>query len=622
MRRRVLPGHDRLHRGPSHLCFVECPPHGPPSVSRSVDTDHHSTTVGGDPLGVGDLPDDGQRASCVVDAPLADRSDQQPQETVRPPGPDDEEIGLFASVDQLFGGGAPEHFTSDNQVGVPESSESHGIIDHGLVDRLDPRPVGQPLWYPVRLDGPDVHDVQDGVTGAGLVGRPLQGMPGVAGAIDPDDDPPVVPYFIDHRVSSHGDIQRLPDSCAADRRHSCPNLINDPLSIMHSDTPRHRAPFTEVGAGLEVTVFTHPLPLPSSSAIATGGGRAELPIARCLVRAGLRGRWCRSALGGEGRRRDNGEVSDGIQPNGGSNGESTATRVPPQASGPFRFLARRLAAEHARGSLHRDSEYIAKQIGRIRLLTSYFSPEVRGIEHLPIDGPALLIGNHNAVSYMPDAWVTALAIVDRRGTESPAYTLTYDLLLTFPIVGPFLRRIGAVPAGTDQAEAALAEGAVVLDYPGGDWEACRPWSARNTIDFEGRTGFVRLALHTGVPLIPVVSQGSHDSLVVLSRGTWLARAMGLPAMHIKVFPILLGPLGITTALLPPPPLPSHITVEFLAPMTWADLGPEAAEDPAVVARCANEVISVMQEALDRLQVDHPHPVLTGLGNLITHPGHR
>ncbi|MGA2835738.1 MAG: 1-acyl-sn-glycerol-3-phosphate acyltransferase [Acidimicrobiales bacterium] len=312
--------------------------------------------------------------------------------------------------------------------------------------------------------------------------------------------------------------------------------------------------------------------------------------------------------------RDNKNVTDATEtPDPGAHGGRRTNS--PRERGPFGFLAPRLAQERSHHALERDPAYIERQIGKVRAYTSYFSPEVRGIEHLPAAGPALVVGNHNAVAYMPDTWVTALAIVDRRGTEHPAYTLTYDLLLAFPLVGPFLRRIGAIPAGRGDAEAALAEGALVLDYPGGDWEACRPWTARNRIDFGGRTGFVRLALRTGVPLVPVVAHGSHDSVVVLARGDRIARALGLTVMDIKVFPILLGPLGVTTALLLPPPMPSSITIEFLSPMTWEGLGPEAADDPGTVARCAAEVTAAMQAALDRLRVERAHPVFRGFANL-------
>ena len=284
---------------------------------------------------------------------------------------------------------------------------------------------------------------------------------------------------------------------------------------------------------------------------------------------------------------------------------------------PGAALAHRIEREHGRGDLGRDPEYIERATGGVRAYTRYFSPEVRGLDNLPADGPVLVVGNHCGVFYMPEVWVTALTIVDRRGTDHPAYSLAYDLLFAFPVVGPFLRRIGAIPASSAEAEAALDAGALVLDYPGGDWEACRPWLDRNTIDFGGRTGFVRLALRTGVPVVPVVAHGSHDSVVVVSRGEAIARALGLGAAHIKVFPILLVPFGLTTAITPPPPLPSSVTVEFLPAIEWSDLGPEMAEDPAVVDRCAAEVVGTMQNALNRLRVERAHPVRRGFVNLVS-----
>lgn len=281
-------------------------------------------------------------------------------------------------------------------------------------------------------------------------------------------------------------------------------------------------------------------------------------------------------------------------------------------------LARRVNPGRTSPPVDRDPAFIERSVPWVRALTSYFSPEVRGVENLPAEGPVLIVGNHNAVFYMPDMWVTALAIVGRRGFEQPTYAMAYDLLLAIPVVGDALRRFGAVPAARGEAEAALARGAAVLDYPGGDWEACRPWLDRNMIDFGGRTGFARVALRTGVPIVPVVAHGSHDSIVVASRGEDIARALGLGGLRVKVFPIMVGPpFGLATMLNPPLPLPSSITVEFLPPMTFDGLGPADADDPEVVGACAAEVTAAMQGALDRLRVERAHPVWRGFTSLVS-----
>lgn len=266
--------------------------------------------------------------------------------------------------------------------------------------------------------------------------------------------------------------------------------------------------------------------------------------------------------------------------------------------------------------LTRDPDFIRRMLPPIARMTSYFSPEIRGFECLPQSGPVLVVGNHSCLFYMPDVWVVGQALIARRGADSPTYAMGYDLMFTVGGVSDFLRKVGVIPAANEEAEVALREGAQLLVYPGGDWEACRPWTARNRIDFGAHYGFIKLALRTGVPVVPVVTHGSHDAVVVLSRGEGLARAMGLHHIRIKVFPLALGPpFGVTSMLAPPLPLPSAITVEFLPALEWAHLGARAAADPAVVKACYHEITGLMQDALTRLHRENPHPVATGIARL-------
>lgn len=280
-------------------------------------------------------------------------------------------------------------------------------------------------------------------------------------------------------------------------------------------------------------------------------------------------------------------------------------------------LARRMSGIRAGSHPGRDPEFVRRTIEPVSMLTSYFSPEVRGLEHMPATGPVLVIGNHSCLFYMPDVWVVGTAIVARRGLDQPAFAMGYDLLFAMPVVSTFLRRIGAMPASNEEAESALHEGALVLIYPGGDWEACRPWRDRNRVELGGHRGFVKLALKTGVPVVPVVTHGSHDAVFVLTRGEGLARTLGLGNLRIKVFPLALGPpFGVTSMLLPPLPLPSAITVEFLPALDWSGFGPEAAGDGAVVDACYAEISGLMQNALTRMQREHPYPVIRGVTQLI------
>ncbi len=297
-----------------------------------------------------------------------------------------------------------------------------------------------------------------------------------------------------------------------------------------------------------------------------------------------------------------------------------------QAAGPGRggqtpvhaLLSRRIVAGRADTSRQRDPDFIRRQLPAIARYTSYFTPEVRGLDRLPAAGPALLVGNHSGLFYMPEVWTSGQAVLSRRGIAAPAYLLAYDLLFAVPAVGSYLRQLGAIPASSGEAESALARGACVLVYPGGDLEACRPWTQRNKVDFAGRKGFIKLALRSGVPVLPVVAHGGHHAVMVLARGDRLARAAGLRSLRVNVFPVLAGfPFGINSILTPPLPQPAHLTVEFLPALDWTAYGPGAADDARVISACYEDITERMQAVLDRLAAEDPRPLLTGFTRLAT-----
>lgn len=166
---------------------------------------------------------------------------------------------------------------------------------------------------------------------------------------------------------------------------------------------------------------------------------------------------------------------------------------------------------------------IAKYAGE--LVKRYHRAEVRGLENFPAVGAALAVSNHSGGMLTPDVLVLAPEFYKRFGYDRPMYTLAHYGVVMGPL-GDVLGKAGVIEASRDSAALALHDGAVVLVFPGGDYDSYRPtWE--NKIDFNGRTGYIRTAIEAGVPIVPVVSIGAQESQLFLTRGNWLAKRLGL-----------------------------------------------------------------------------------------------
>jgi 1-acyl-sn-glycerol-3-phosphate acyltransferase len=256
----------------------------------------------------------------------------------------------------------------------------------------------------------------------------------------------------------------------------------------------------------------------------------------------------------------------------------------------------------------RDPEFIR----RIRplldvLYDRYFRCETELEREVPA-GPVLAVANHNGMSGTPDMFCHMVAYWRRYGTGEPAYGLMHDFPFRVPWAGPWLNALGAVAANPDNAHAALRAGAKVLVFPGGDIDACKPFRERYRIQFAGRRGFLRVAIRAGVPILPIVSVGGHESLYLLSDGRGIARALRLPELfRSNVFPIGFAlPYGVIFGNpVPHLPPPVKIHTRFLAPIDLG-LSPEAADDPVAVAEAYDRVVGAMQAAIDELRAAGRH----------------
>ena len=241
------------------------------------------------------------------------------------------------------------------------------------------------------------------------------------------------------------------------------------------------------------------------------------------------------------------------------------------------------------------------------LYRHYFRVETEGWHHIPSQGKMLIVGTHNGGSASPDTSMFMYDWFRRFGYERLAYGLMHPLAWKVPGVGGLAAQMGAILAHPRMASAAFERGAAVLVYPGGAQDMFRPHQMRDRVYFAGRKGFIKLALREEVPIVPIISHGAHDTLIIL--GDFYQQALqlhqwGIPLFFeptIGVFPIYLGlPWGLGIGPLPNIPLPIQIHTRVCKPIWFERYGRDAACDRHYVNACYEKVCCQMQQELDDL----------------------
>jgi 1-acyl-sn-glycerol-3-phosphate acyltransferase len=217
----------------------------------------------------------------------------------------------------------------------------------------------------------------------------------------------------------------------------------------------------------------------------------------------------------------------------------------------------------------------------------YFSFEVKGAEHVPRDGRAIYAQNH--AGWFPlDAFFVGLAIRRVLGPCRTPHFATAEAALALPVVGPFIRRVGAVPSGWFRRPERLPRNLRACAFfpegvPGNTkpfWEAyrMRPWNR----------GFVRVAAALDLPIVPAAILGGEECMPV----AWTVRILE---------PLVGSRFGLPLSLLP---LPARWRVVFHPPVRIED--PHAVlVDGSRSAAIAAGIRGTVQRTLDQLAPAYP-----------------
>ena len=232
----------------------------------------------------------------------------------------------------------------------------------------------------------------------------------------------------------------------------------------------------------------------------------------------------------------------------------------------------------------------------------YFELEVDGWQHVPSRAPAMIVSNHSGGTTIPDVWGFGVAWYRRWTAERPLHPLAHEMVFSIPPLGRFFERRGVLRADRELAREVLATWRRdVMVMPGGDLDTWRPYSKRYEVCFGGRTGYARVALQTGAPIVPVANAGAHETLYVISDGRRVAEALRLPALaRASIFPVHLSlPWGLAVGPWPHIPLPARLRYRIGAPIeVTRTSAPTDAQVRAVDARVREAVQALLDELRD------------------------
>lgn len=239
----------------------------------------------------------------------------------------------------------------------------------------------------------------------------------------------------------------------------------------------------------------------------------------------------------------------------------------------------------------------------IEFVRRYNRLEIK-LEASSLTEQVLFVANHGFGGAADLNLLAINAALEDLHLDRPVTFLAHQIAWTLG-AGPIIERFGLRPASHENAHKAFAQGHHVVVFPGGDLDANKSWQHRNEIVFGGRTGFARLAIEQQVPIVPIVTAGGSESVLVLSDGHRLAHALKLDKLlRVKAIPITASlPWGINVGavgMLPYLPLPTKLRTRVLARMI--------AQPDEDSADYAERVRTAMQDALTEMTA-HRKPLL-------------
>jgi 1-acyl-sn-glycerol-3-phosphate acyltransferase len=220
----------------------------------------------------------------------------------------------------------------------------------------------------------------------------------------------------------------------------------------------------------------------------------------------------------------------------------------------------------------------------------YWRIESSGFENIPEYGRALLVCNHSGQLPWDGAMVTTALYC-----EHPSQRLSRNLYATWfptlPFISTILERGGQVMATVENGTRLLEQDELVAVFPEGYKGVSKLFKNRYRLARFGRGGFVKMALNTEAPIIPVSVVGAEETYVSVYKSNSIAKLIGFPFFPISLRFPWLGLFGMI-------PFPTKWYIDFGEPIPTVEYGPESAQNLVLVSQLSDQVRNIVQEMIN------------------------
>ncbi|NNL66263.1 MAG: acyltransferase family protein [Myxococcales bacterium] len=226
-------------------------------------------------------------------------------------------------------------------------------------------------------------------------------------------------------------------------------------------------------------------------------------------------------------------------------------------------------------------EALSKMPPVLALYRYYFRVENHGIENVP-PGPVLLIANH--AGQLPfDGMMLTIAMLLEAEPPRIVRGMGEFFIPRLPWLGTWAARGGMMVGTPENCRTMLEDGECVMVFPEGAHGINKPFSKRYQLERFG-LGFMRLALETGTPIVPVAFIGSEEQNPGIANLESVGRAIGMPSLPITVGFPWLGPLGLL-------PMPTKYHIHYGAPLRFDG---DANDEDSVIQGKVNRVRAAIE----------------------------